>query len=241
MNIVLFDRAETQHALPRHDERARHICRVLKREVGDSFDVGLINGPRGKAKLTAIDADELTLEFTWSAPHPRPAPTILGVGFPRPQTARDILRDATTLGATALHFVATRRSDPNYAASSLWQSGEWQRHATNGAAQAFDTFVPTVSWHQDLAGCIADPAFAGVKRLALDVYGAAAPLAKLSLPTPDQPVLALIGPERGWDDADRALFTANDIPRFHLGERVLRTETAVTATMALINAARLRA
>jgi hypothetical protein len=56
VNLILFAPAETTTPLPRTDPRALHILRVLRRQRGETFDCGLINGPRGKATVTALDA-----------------------------------------------------------------------------------------------------------------------------------------------------------------------------------------
>ena len=53
MNLILFEPTEIAQPLARHDRRADHILRVLRRNVGDAIDVGLIDGPRGKATLNA--------------------------------------------------------------------------------------------------------------------------------------------------------------------------------------------
>src|SRR5690606_19372489 len=147
------------------------LLSVLRRNPGDTFDAGLINGPRGKGKVEAIEPDALRLSFTWDAPLSPLDPLILILGLPRPQTARDLLREATTLGATAIHFVSTERSDPNYAPSSLWSTGEWNRLCLQAAEQAFDTRIPEVIWTLSLASAIAalPPRSA---RVALDNYEA---------------------------------------------------------------------
>lgn len=235
MNLILFSNEEAARPLPRSDPRADHLLRVLGRKVGDSFDAGCINGPQGKGRLVAIGKDALSLTFTWGeAPPPLP-PRILIVGLPRPQTARDILRDATTLGASTLHFVRTARSDPNYAASSLWSSGEWRRHLIIGAEQAFDTRLPTVTWTQSLTESL--PLLpAPATRLALDLYEATAPLARCHLLNDNGPVVVALGPERGWDGVDREELREAGFSLVHLGNRVLRTETAVVAALAIIDA-----
>jgi len=240
MNIVLFAATEVDRPLAQQDPRARHIQKVLRLGMGDSFDAGLINGPRGKATLAAISEESVELAFTWEPPHSSPPPTALIIGLPRPQTARDILRDATTLGATALHFVTTNRTDPNYAASSLWTSGEWSRHLITGAAQAFATHLPEVTFHQSLAEVLSPNAPHSGITLALDVYEAATHLAHFEAPSTTNPVTLLIGPERGWASTDRSLIAQSNIPLYHLGDRVLRSETAVTAAISLLNAARAR-
>jgi RsmE family RNA methyltransferase len=252
LNLVLFQSAELNAPLPRTDPRAAHILGVLRRAEGDTFDAGTVNGPRGKATVSAITPDALTLTFAWDAPPPPLPPTTLLIGLPRPQTARDILRDATTLGATCIHFVATERADPNYATSTLWTSGEWRRHCLAGAAQAFDTRIPEVTWTHTLASALATlPAPATryapnataspATRYALDNYEAPAPLRvchllsdKLSDET-DGLVLAF-GPERGFGPADRAGLRAAGFALAHLGTRVLRVETAVVAALAITRA-----
>jgi RsmE family RNA methyltransferase len=235
VNLILFEPAELTVPLAHIDPRAEHILKTLRRRIGDTFDVGLVDGPIGKGTLDAISATTLTLTFTWGPP-PAPAdPITLLLGLPRPQTARDILRDATTLGVGALHFVATERSDPNYAAATLWTSGEWRRHCLAGAAQAFATRLPAVTSNHTLATALAALPAATTQRLALDNYEATYPLSECHIIGDTSVVLAL-GPERGWGPADRAALRAHGFTLVHLGTRVLRSETAVIAALTLVRA-----
>ena len=234
MNLILFERAELDLPLPRADPRARHILEVLRRGNGDSFDVGLVNGPIGKAVIVQLGDAALSLTFTWSSTPPKADLITLLIGLPRPQTARDILRDATTIGVGAIHFVATERSDANYATSSLWTSGEWRRHCLAGAAQAFSTQVPTVT-----SGSSLDHALGALptdcQRLAPDNYEATAPLSECHV-LRDTPLTLAFGPERGWGPADRTALRSHGFILVHLGSRVLRSETAVVAALALVRA-----
>lgn len=238
MNLVLFTSEEISRPLPRSDPRAVHVLSVLKRQPGDSFDAGLINGPHGRGTLLAIGADHLTLSFTWGGPPPPPEPVTLIIGLPRPQTARDILRDGTTLGVAAIHFARTDKGESSYAQSSLWTTGEWQRHLMTGAAQAFSTLIPEVTHGQTLAE-ILSVLPAATLRLALDHYEAAAPLWSVR-PKPSTPVVLALGPERGWSAVDRTLLRSHAFDLVHLGPRVLRCETAVIAALTLVQAARER-
>ena len=235
VNLILFEPAETSLPLPRTDPRTLHILRVLRRRLGDTCDCGLVNGPRGKATLTALDATALTLAFAWeAAPPPPPAPITLLLGLPRPQTARDILRDATTLGVAALHFVTTEKGDPNYARSTLWSSGEWRRHLVTGAEQAFDTRLPAVTHGRPLADLLATLPPAAT-RLTLDNYESSGALSVCVVPR-DTPVVLALGPERGWSAGERDLFHARGFMFAHLGPRVLRSETAALAALTLVRA-----
>ena len=241
MNIILFDQTEVEQPLPRNDPRATHLLDVLRRREGATFDAGLVDGPRGKGTVVAIGAEALTLSFAWGAPPPSLDPITLIVGLPRPQTARKILQEATALGVTAMNFVATEKSEASYAHSTLWSSGEWRRHLIAGAEQAFDTRLPQITWTRSLAEVVAalPPT---TTRLALDHYEAASTLPGCHLiddnqtGAPSANAVLAFGPERGWSARDRAFLRANGFALAHLGPRVLRTETAVVAAVAIVKA-----
>ena len=238
MNLLLFEPAEIDRPLPRTDARAQHLLEILHRREGDSFDAGLVDGPRGKGTLVALAADALTLRFEWGNPPPPLAPITLILGLPRPQTARKILHDATTLGVTALHFVTAEKGEPGYAQSPLWHTGEWRRHLLAGAAQAFCTRLPSVTYGQPLADALAALP-AGGTRLALDNYEATASLGDAVTGDSTAPEIVLaLGPERGWSARDRDTLRAAGFTLVHLGQRVLRLETAVVAATAIVKAQR---
>ena len=243
MNLVLFEPAEISAPLPRSDPRALHVLDVLHRREGDLFDVGLINGPRGKATLKTLTHDAIALTFSWTETPPPLPPLTLLIGLPRPQTARKILQEATALGVGALHFATSERGEPSYADSSLWSSGEWRRHLLAGAAQAFCTRLPEVSFGHKLIAVINNlPPEA--TRVALDNYEAPVPLSAAIKPSATanndlpagagQSIVLALGSERGWTGAERDLLRANGFILAHLGPRVLRTETACVAAIAIV-------
>jgi RsmE family RNA methyltransferase len=156
------------------------------------------------------------------------------VGLPRPQTARDILRDATTLGVAAIHFVSTEKSEASYAQSTLWSSEEWRRHLIAGAEQAFDTRLPEITHGRSLADVLATRPISSAL-LALDNYEATASLGSFQASRENHHVLA-IGGERGWSARDRDALRAAGFVLVHMGARVLRTETAVTAAVSILHA-----
>jgi len=243
LNLVLFEPAEIYAPLARSDPRAQHVLGVLRRKEDEPFDVGIVNGPRGKAALTSISQNAITLAFSWGEPPPPLPPLTLLVGLPRPQTARKILQEATALGVAAIHFITTERGEPSYADSTLWSSGEWRRHLLAGAAQAFCTRIPEISSGRKLSEVIADLS-SDATRVALDNYEASASLATAIEPTlsPNatvasgiaRPVVLAFGSERGWTGAERDLLRANSFTLAHLGLRVLRTETACVAAIAIV-------
>jgi RsmE family RNA methyltransferase len=232
MNLILFERGELDGPLPRRDPRAIHLIRTLKRRAGDLFDAGIVNGPLGKGTIESIGTAGLVIRFAPGSEPPPPDPIHLLVGLPRPQTARKILSEATSLGVASIRFFPTEKGERGYAASRLWKSGEWRRHLLDGAAQAFDTRLPEVLHSAGLAGALADAPGGGV-RIALDNYEAPA---RMNPVRPDTRVLLAFGAERGWSGGERALLRAGGFELAHLGPRVLRTETAVVVAIALAKA-----
>lgn len=232
MNLVLLEAAELGVPLPLGDARARHILGVLRRGVGDELDAGVVDGPRGKARVESVSTEWLHLSFTPLAPPEGRSPLRLIVGLPRPQTARKVLGEATTLGVGALDFVRTDRGEPGYAQSTLWSSGEWRRHLLEGAQQAFCTRLPALTHGGSLEEVLAAlPPAAECERIVLDNYESPEALSGLRIAAPGA-VLAL-GSERGWTARERDLFRGAGFRLAHLGTRVLRTETAVVAAVTL--------
>ena len=232
MNIVLFNASETLVSLPRSDSRALHVLNVLRCGPGDTFDAGLIDGPRGKATLATVDTRSLHIDFTWGEEPPPLDPITLIVGLPRPQTARKILEEATTLGVKAIYFVRTERGEASYARSKLWTTDEWRRHIIDGAAQAFSTRLPLVSSGGTLANVLDELPRDG-SRLALDNYEATAALSGLAITAP---VTIALGSERGWSANERDVLRGAGFAVMHLGDRVLRVETASVAALSLVKA-----
>ena len=232
MNLILFEAGEVGSPLALTDPRAIHLLRVLKRRKGDLFDAGIVNGPRGKGTVAAIGPEALVIRFEPAAEPPPPDPIHLLIALPRPQTARKILNEAASLGVASLRFFRSEKGESGYAASTLWSTPEWRRHLLDGAAQAFDTRLPDVRHDAGLADSIAALP-AGCPRIGLDNYEAARRLR----PVPGAPPVALaFGPERGWSADERAILREAGFELAHLGPRVLRTETAVVAAVAIIKA-----
>ena len=231
MNIVLFNEEELDRPLARDDARTLHVLNVIGCRQGDSFDVGLIDGPRGKARIEAATHRGLELDFHFSETVPRPYPVTMIIGLLRPPSARRILKDLTTQGADTLHFVATDKGEKSYLKSRLWTDGEYERLLQEGAEQAFCTRLPEVVIHESLTTCIEQLGDA-TDRLALDNYEAAMPLGTFQA-SQERCVLA-IGSERGWSAAERNLLRKNSFELVNLGDRVLKTETACIAGLTLI-------
>lgn len=232
MNLLLFDTREERKQLSADDPRVEHIRDVLRMTQGDEFFVGVVNGPKGKAKILEDSDAGMVLEIVWEETVDPVLPVTLLVGLPRPQTARRVLQDCTTMGVGRIMFFQAEKGEPSYASSKLWQTEEWRRHLMKGAEQAFSTTIPEVMHCENLGECL--EGLGDGQRVALDNYEADSGLSGV-LAESDRYVLA-VGSERGWSGSERDMLRENGFALAHLGERVLKTETACVSALTLIGA-----
>ena len=233
VNIILFEESELDTPFKREDPRVVHLLEVLRRKPGDATDVGLVNGPRGKAVLRSVDERQVELDFSWGE-EPEPLlPIDLIVGLSRPQTSRKILQEATSLGVRRIHFVLTDRGERSYVTSKLWTTDEWRQCIRSGVEQAFTTRFPEVQFGMKLAESI-DAMAAVPQRICLDNYEATCRLREAAEGHAE--VVLAIGSERGWSAKERDQFRGHGFRLAHLGQRPLRTETAAIASVSIVAA-----
>lgn len=231
MNIILFEMDEIDRPLPRSDPRVVHVLDVLRREIGSSTDVGIVNGARGKAILRSVAVDEVSFDFSWHEV-PKPLqPIDLIVGVSRPQTCRKVLLEATSMGVRRMFFVKTDRGETSYATSKLWTTDEWQRLVRAGVEQAFSTHVPEIIFGVPIED-VFDAVATAEALVCLDNYEAQRDL--FAAIGDSRSVVLALGSERGWSERERNLFRDRGYCLASLGERPLRTETAVVAATGIV-------
>jgi RsmE family RNA methyltransferase len=233
MNIILFENDEMDAPLGRSDERAVHLVKVLHKRAGDEFDAGIVDGPVGRGRIERIDADRAVyISFTPTGPAPGRLPLEIGVGFPRPIQLRRLLREASSIGVAAIALFPTDLGEKSYRDTTLFDSGRARRALLEGAAQSRDTTLPAVARFASLRAWLATlPAGRERPRVVADNAPGGRPFAAL---LPGRGFTLAVGSERGWSEAERALFRAAGFQSCSLGSRALRTETACAAGAALL-------
>lgn len=265
MNICLFKPDEINKPLSLRDERAEHLVKVLHKKYGDSFFAGVAGGEAGAATITRLgtksDADGGTLDFVFVADtdslgrtardRSKPLlPITLIVGFPRPIQLRRLLRDVAGIGCAEVHLTGTELGDKNYMKSTLVERGAAEQMLWDGTVQAGSTHVPRLQMHKTLSECLDAVASEPHLLAALDNVRPAcsllAFLRKASVNSADSKctargestrhIVLAIGSERGWTERERNLLCESGFTLCGMGERILRTETAATAAVAITSA-----
>ena len=234
MNLFLLKQEVASLEWSVDDPRAIHLKKVLRTETGGRVDFGVVDGPRGKGLVKWTGSGTVQISFEWNGPHPNDlVPISLLVGLSRPQTCRKIIEQASALGVSELIFFRAEKSQPSYEKSSLWDE-EWQRLLIKGAEQAFSCHLPRCEKVNCLETAIQSSLFS-TTRLALDVYEASQSLSEVTIPNNENTLLA-VGPERGWSQSEREFLRDQKFTLSHMGQRVLRVETAVVASVGYLSA-----
>ena len=154
VNIVLFEEGELASPLPLCDHRVKHIQKILKKGVGDSFDAGLVNGAAGTAEIRSVSPQGMEFRFEASGDGKPLHPVTMIIGFPRPIQLKRLLRDIASLGVSQVHLCGTELGEKSYLKATLSQPEELTAMLKDGSIQAKSTHVPQVFVHQDVASCL---------------------------------------------------------------------------------------
>ena len=231
MNIILFTHLDAENSLPLLDYRASHIQKILKLGVGGQFLAGEVNGVKGVATILSMESELLTFSFKAGEPAKPLYPITLMVAQVRPICMRRILREAVSLGVAKIILTGSDTTEKSYADAKLYADGEYRSILLDGAMQSGETGVSEVVFAASVEEAISLTEGPGT-RIVLDNVMQAKPLS--SFPTPTKPVVLAIGGERGYTERERALFLSSGFIPASLGDRILRTETASSAGLAVL-------
>ncbi|NLG59750.1 MAG: 16S rRNA (uracil(1498)-N(3))-methyltransferase [Gammaproteobacteria bacterium] len=219
------------------DPAAQHLLRVLRLREGD--DCVLFNGDGNDYPSRIVAAGkrggEVEIVGREAVDNESPLPITLVQGIARGEKMDLILQKATELGAVAFVPVSSQRSevklDPARAAKRL---EHWRSVVASACAQSGRARVPAVQPPQPLGEAL-DGLVAGGTGLLLDPF-APIGLDDISMPRAAGGFTVAVGPEGGWSDADRSALQAAGFTGVRMGPRVLRTETAGFAAVAILQA-----
>lgn len=217
------------------EDPARHAGRVLRLRAGDDIVLFDGSGAEFPARIVAIGRDHLEVE-TGEARRPAvesPLYTRLIQGVSRGDRMDTVVQKATELGVSRLSPVLTERSVVRL---DERRAGKRHRHwlavAASACEQCGRSVLPQIDAPRALAEVLAEAAIPERARLLLAPGAGDA----LDGPSPAGGVECLVGPEGGFSDAERAAAVDAGYRPVGLGPRILRTETAAIAVLALAQA-----
>lgn len=227
MNIVLLEAEQTQSEFWKIDNprQIQHLSQHVQLNAGDTLKVGIRNGQRYLTEVVTISEQHILLRPIQVEAVPAKLPVHLILALPRPKVLRRMVMDAVTLGVQRISLIHSYRVDKSY-----WQSPFLQHlddYVTLGLEQAGDTIEPEIQLYKRFKPFVEDvlPTFISDQKPAYVAH----PYAEQQMPHAIQHSCCLIvGPEGGFIPFEVDLFKKNGCQARRLGNRILRTETAVS-------------
>jgi 16S rRNA (uracil1498-N3)-methyltransferase len=219
--------------------RARHLLEVLRVEPGHEIRVGVVDGPRGTARVESIADGGITLRCALEADVP-PLPAIdLLLAVPRPKVMRRLWAQIAALGVGQIILTNAEKVERNYFDTHILAPDTYRPLLIEGLQQSRDTRLPIVSIHRQFKVLVEDhldTLFATGLRVVADP-SATTPLADVVRASIEARVLLAVGPEGGWNTFELGLLEAHGFRRCGMGPRTLRTDTACVAALAVAHSA----
>lgn len=247
MNLLLVERDEltctetSPHGeLVLSDDRARHLREVLRVSPGRRVRVGVIDGGVGEAEVLFVEGERVALRalgFSAAPPVPR---VDLVLAIPRPKVLKRLWAPLASLGVGRVMLTNASRVERFYFDSHAVRPETYRPRLVEGLAQARDTRLPSVEVHKSLKILVEDELDArcpDARRLLADpaydrsAYDAAHGTAK------ERSIVLALGPEGGWNDFERDLLERHGFVGVGLGRRVLRSDIAALALLAIVHEA----
>lgn len=210
--------------------RLQHVRQVHRATVGESLRVGMLDGLMGSGKIVALTDSELLLRFVLDQPPPPKLPLTLLLSLPRPKMLKRILQTVAAMGVQRLVLMNSYRVEKSFW-DSPWLLPETMREQLLlGLEQARDTVLPEVLLEPLFKPFVEDRLSMLCRQTRCLV---AHPSGEQACPVAfNQPLTLAIGPEGGFIPYEVEKLIEAGFEPVHLGPRILRVETAVTALVA---------
>lgn len=221
-----------QHAVM-EGEAAHHLGRVLRAQPGQLYE--LSDGTKvwlGRIETVTRDSVEFALLEEIAAHLPDLQSTLL-LSVVKFDSFEWALEKATELGVNRIVPLAAARSEKALLAAAAKRAERWKKLLHEASQQSRRVQLPILD-------SVAKPeaAFAesgqGV-RIFLSEAPDAKPLREVLRGQAAKSAVLAIGPEGGWTEAEVAAARAAQFQDASLGKLILRTETAVVASLAALN------
>jgi 16S rRNA (uracil1498-N3)-methyltransferase len=217
-------------------ETVAHHLHVVRQQSGD--ELVLFNGDGGQARARLVDigkrhasAEILALE---AVDVELPFRLTLAQGLPEGSKMDWIVEKAVELGVAAIEPLAAQRSVVRLSGERADKRlAHWQAVVVSASEQCGRNRLADVAPVQDVNRWLATP---GTGTRILLSPRADASLAQWTRTTPAHDVTLLVGPEGVFTDQEEEAALAAGALALSMGPRVLRTETAGLAALAILAA-----
>lgn len=212
--------------------RAHYVANVLRLSLGRPLI--LFNGRGGEYSGTLVSASKKSaiVEVNAFDPVERESPLNLelAIGLSRGDKMDWIVQKATELGVTRISPLHTERSEVKLKRDRMEKKMDhWRQVIISACEQSQRNRLPTLEAPRDFGSLLSE--CSAERRLILHPNCESLPLARKDRPNS---VTVAIGPEGGFSEDEVETALIHGFTGWQLGSRILRTETAPVATIAIL-------
>lgn len=213
---------------------SQHLARVLRLGQGDELCLFDGSGAEYRARIVAAHKRQVTVALLGSAPGlvESPLRIHLGISISRGERMDWVVQKATELGVAAISPLYTERTEVRLRGAReerKWQ--HWRQVIVSACEQCGRSVIPAVQEPVPLAQWLQHAG--GERRFVLHHRATGSAPEAPELPAS---ISLLVGPEGGLSEAEIVAAEAAGFEPLALGPRVLRTETAPLAALAILQA-----
>jgi 16S rRNA (uracil1498-N3)-methyltransferase len=213
-----------------------HLTKVLRLRVGDELVVFNGEGGEFEATVSTIERRAASIELGKAIDREVESPLelVLVQGVSRGERMDYTVQKAVELGVTQIVPVNTERTVVNLKGDRLVRRQQHWQAVVNGACeQSGRNIVPEVKPIVPLQQWLDEPNSDSASGLKLVLHHRAE-TSLADCPRPEGRVIVLIGPEGGLSLPEITAAESSGYLPLRLGPRVLRTETAAVAALAIL-------
>lgn len=228
MRFLIDTPVEAGMAVEVGADRAHYLCKVMRHQVGDILPCFNGQGTAFEAQLTNASSRRCELNIIHDSIRTEPASTNLELGLAilKGQAMDRALHQATELGASAIHLLQCARSNVHLDNKRMQNKlAHWRKIIVSACEQSGQLHVPVLHPPSPLQQTIEESSNE------VNVLDMAGELLPHSLDRVAR--LILVGPEGGWDEAERALFSRLELTSYQVSKSTLRAETTPAVALAL--------
>ena len=219
-------------------DQARHLISVLRKKPGDRILLFDGQGTEWAARIARLDRDFVVARVEAKEVHERAGrPTVaLYVAVPKGRRFDLVVEEATELGADAITPLVTARTvvrlDDHNLSTKL---DRWRRISVAAAKQSRRSTLPQINSPVDFSTATEGFSESVFPILAWSL-GGSPPIYDVlrEIKTAHTEIRLYIGPEGGFTREETEMAGEAGVRLASLGENILRTETAVIASLSAI-------
>ncbi len=218
-------------ALELPPEASHYVGKVLRAKPEQSLQLFNGDGQEYSATVTALNKKSVTvaIQETTNGQAPSPLHTHLGQVMSRGDRMDYAIQKATEMGVNQITPLSSERCEVKLDPKRLEKRlHHWRQIAISACEQSGRSDVPTIHEPMLLSQWI--DTVQAQQKLVLHPHNTVR-LTELATPTS---CALLIGPEGGLTEAEVSTAQAQDFQAMLMGPRILRTETAPVASLALL-------